>query len=203
MANVDRANGFRPVKSLIGAPWTSLVRTYPAVEGRSATNNSGDIYIGDIVELATGNAVPHVTVSVADTNLHLGVVVAVGTKNSDTALNTDNNHRYFDPDNLSKRYLAWDEDGYVGVVPMEACLFSVQAAASQLVGAVQGDGAQITITGTTTRGSRTTGNSIQTVSTGAEFTIVEHDTSPNNDTADAGGLARYIVKSNFHANPIA
>ncbi len=195
MANVDRANGFRPVKSLIGAPWTSLVRSYPAVSGRTPST-VGDIYIGSVVSLSGGNVAP-----AASGGAVLGVVVAVGTKNSETALNTDNNHRYFDPDNLSKRYLAYDEDGYVGVVPAEACLFEAQAGATTLDGAVQGQAADFIAN----EGSRTTGNSTVTLTgtaTNSDVTIVEHVTTPNNDVSDAGGLARFIVKFNKHANPI-
>ena len=192
MANVDRANGFRPSKSLVGAPWTSLVRSYPAAAGRTATNNSGDIYIGDVVTLTGGNAVAMDTAGSA-----LGVVVAVGTKASVTALNTDNVKRYYDPDNLSKRYLAHDEDGYVGVVPAEACLFSVQTGE---VDYVQGDGGGLAITTTGERGSRTTGNSKQSLTSGADVTIVELEDRPDNDITAVN--SRCIVKFNKHVNNI-
>lgn len=194
MANVDRANGFRPSKSLVGAPWTALVRSYPAIAGRSATNNSGDIYIGDIVVLNAGNVEPQVTSGGAV----LGVVVAVGKDNSDTALNTDNATRYYDPDNLGKRYLAHDEAGYVGVVPAEACLFEVQSG----ITLVQGATADIAIVTTAARGNRTTGNSIQelTTSTNGDVAVVEMVTTPDNDPSSAD--ARYIVKFTTHANAI-
>ena len=189
MANVDRANGFRPSKSLLGAPWTSLVRSYPAAATGRTQAEAGNIYIGSVVKLdANGDIVPAVT-----TGAVLGVVVACGTKNSDTALNTDNNHRYFDPDNLSKRYIKYDEDGYVGVVPAEGCLFSVQ---SSETGKVQGSTGAF---GANT-GSTTTGNSAVVIGAGADVTVVEFDTSPANDMASAN--ARYIVKFNIHANAI-
>ena len=199
MANVDRKRGFRPAKSLIGAPWTALVRSYPAVSGRSGTNNSGDIYIGDSVELdGNGNVIPHVTAG----NNVLGVVVGVGKDNSDTALNTDKAKRYYDPDNLSKRYLAHDEEGYVGVVPAEACLFIVQAGAETLN---IGDSRDIATVSTTARGSRTTGNSTQslgTTSAAPDAKVVEMVDAPDNDPTDAGGLADYIVKFVNHENAI-
>jgi hypothetical protein len=112
----------------------------------------------------------------------LGVVVGVGKDNSDTALNTDNTIRYYDPDNLSKRYLAHDEDGYVGVVPAEGVLFQVQSSAS---GLVQGAQADIAITGTAARGSRTTGNSRQEITTAVnnDVEVVELVNAPDNDPA--------------------
>ena len=188
MANVDRANGFRPVKSQLGAPWTSLVRHYPATTGRNGTNNSGDIYIGDIVEISGGYAQPMTTLGGAV----LGVVVAVGKDNSETALNTDNAKRYYDPDNLSKRYLAYDEAGYVGVVPAEGCLFQVQ---SDATGMAQGSLADLGIATTAARGNRTTGNSLQfitTAATGNDVEIVEMVDSPDNDPSEVNG--KYIVK---------
>ena len=30
MANIDRPNGFKPAKSLVGSDWTTLVRPYEA-----------------------------------------------------------------------------------------------------------------------------------------------------------------------------
>ena len=195
MANVDRARGFRPAKSLLGAPMTSLVRSYPAVSGRSATNNSGDIYIGDVVEISGGNVQPMTTSG----GTALGVVVAVGKDNSDTALNTDMATRYYDPDNLSKRYLAHDEDGYVGIVPAEGGLFQVQ---SSVDGLVQGSLADIAVTGTAARGSRTTGNSQQqlTTSVNGDCEVVELVNAPDND----GSLvdADVIVKFNKVRNDI-
>lgn len=196
MANVSRRQGFRPAKSLIGAPWNALVRLYPATTGRSATNNSGDIYIGDVVELSTGNAQPMTTSG----GTALGVVVAVGTSASDTSLSTFDRdaEKYYDPDNLSKRYLAYDEAGYVGVVPVEAALFEVESA----ITLVQGATADIGITGTAAHGSRTTGNSTQFVNTATnnDVTVVEYVRTPNNDITSAD--AKYIVKFNKHANPI-
>ena len=54
-------------------------------------------------------------------------------------------------------------------------------------------------------GSVTTGNAATTLSdtaTNSDVTIVEHDTRPDNDTSDTGGLARYIVKFNKVVNHI-
>ena len=191
MANIDRKGGFRPAKTMLGHPWTALVRKYPAIAGRSGTNNSGDIYIGDVVTLDTGNATPMVTSG----DPILGVVVAVGTSSSDTALNTENVAKYYDPDNLAKRYLAFDEAGYVGVVPAPFMLFSVQSGLTDLV---QGSDMDIEIETTEARGSRTTGNSFQTgtTSVNADISVVELEERPDNDTALID--ARYIVKLNSY-----
>ena len=54
-------------------------------------------------------------------------------------------------------------------------------------------------------GNVTTGNAVTALSGTAinsDVTIVEHDTRPDNDTSDAGGLARYIVKFNKVVNHI-
>jgi hypothetical protein len=196
MANVNRANGFRPDKSLFDGKWHTLVRKYEAANNRSSTNNSGDIYIGDVVSLSSGKAVPLTAVD-GDA---LGVVVALGKAGSDTALNTENVARYYDPDNLSKRYLAYNEAGWVGVVPADGSLFSVQSAVADLT---QGSIANISITGTAAHGNRTTGNSTQTITTGTgsgTCTVVEHVESPDNDTTAVN--ARYIVKFNSHINAI-
>ena len=194
MANVDRANGFRPVKSLLGAPWTSLVRTYPASDTGRPAGDAGTLYIGSVVKLdAGGNVIPADT-----TDAVLGVVVATGTNNSVTALNTDNNHRYFNPDNLSKRCLEPTEAGYVGVVPAEGCLFSVQSSGTDHV---QGSDCAFGVN----TGNVTTGNSAVVVSTAgtpaaADVVVVEHDTRPDNDASEAN--ARYIVKFVRHVNSI-
>lgn len=183
MANVDRANGFRPSKSLVGAPWTSLVRSYPALDTGRTQTEAGNIYIGSVVNLtSSGDVKPAAT-----TEAVLGVVVAVGTKNSETALNTDNVKKYFDPDNLSKRYLKFDEAGYVGVVPADVCLFSVQSSeADKTQGSTGAFGANT--------GSVTTGNSAVVIGAGNDVTVIEQEERPDNDTSAVNG--RYIVKFN-------
>ena len=183
MANVDRANGFRPVKSLIGAPWTSLVRAYPVSDTGRAAGDAGTIYIGSVVNLdSNGDIKPAAT-----TEAVLGVVVAVGSDSSETALNTDNTMRYFNPDNLSKRHLLPTEGGYAGVVPADDCLFSVQSSdTGKAIGSTGAFG--------TNSGNTTSGNSTVVIGAGADVTVVEQDARPDNDTTAAN--ARYIVKFN-------
>lgn len=183
MANVDRSYGFRPAKSLTGAPWVGLVRQYPADAARSATNNAGDIYIGDVVKIVSGVVLPAVT---GDTVL--GVVVAVGTTNT-----TFGPNGYFDPNNLGKRYLAYNETGIVGVVPAELALFDCVEASD--LDKLQGGLADINMAAATTaHGSRTTGNSSTKLTTASnnDVQVVEQVTSPDNDPTLTA--ARYLVK---------
>lgn len=192
MANVDRPNGFRPGKSLIGAPWTAMVREYVAGDrSTDTTNNHGDIYIGDPVALnASGQVVP------ADSNdTILGVAVAVG--KDVTAFGQTG---YFNSDDLSQRYLAYDADGIVGVVPAEACLFEIQSASD--LDLVIGDNADITNAANTAHGDRTTGNSSCELTTAAnnDVSVVEFVRSPDNDTTLTN--ARYLVKFETTTNAI-
>lgn len=193
MANVDRPNGFKAAKSLIGAPFNSLVRFYEAAD-RSAdsTNNHGDIYIGDPVALSSGKVVP------ADSgDTILGVAVAIG-KDGDFV--TDSPTGYYNPDDLMQRYASLsDTTGVVvGVIPAEAAIFEVQSASD--LDLVRGDAADITNTAATAHGSRTTGKSSceLTTSTNSDVTVVEFVTTPDNDTTLAN--ARYLVKFNTTAN---
>ena len=186
MANIDRKGGFRPAKSFLGHEWNGMLRMYPAADDRTA--DVGDLFIGDPVTLVAGFIQP----LAASGDDVLGVVVALGKANSATALNTDNVARYYDPDNLSKRHLAADEIGYVGVVPAALFQFSVQ---SDVVDGVQGVAMDITGLGAA-HGSLTTGNSFITATTSinADVSVVEFDTRPDNDVSLVD--ARYLVKFN-------
>lgn len=183
MANVDRPNGLRPAKSLVGTPWTALVREYNADASRSTTNGFGNIYIGDPVTLeADGN----VTVAASGDEV-LGVAVAVG-KDSTTFGATG----YYNADDLGQRYLAADTAGVVGVVPAELCLFEIQSASDLdlSIGAL----ADVTTTAGTAHGSATTGFSSCELTTASnnDVKVVEFVKSPDNDTTLAN--ARYLVK---------
>jgi hypothetical protein len=182
MANTDRPNGFTPVKSLLGAPWNSLIRKLTVAARSDATNNHGDIYIGDPVSVSTAGAV---TVSDAGDTIY-GVVVAVGTDSV-----THGDQGPFNADNLSKQYLAHDEAGYVWVVPANGVLFSVQTALD--LDLSPGEKADITNTAATAHGSRTTSRSSCELTTASnnDVMVVEDDTSPNNDVSLAN--ARHLV----------
>ena len=183
MANVDRPNGFRPAKSLIGAPWNSLVRRYEAADRSSdTTNNHGDIYVGDPVALSSGKVVP-----ANSGGTIIGVAIAVGVAGSEHG-----EVGAFDPDNLGKRYLSHAESGYVWVVPKEYVLFEVQTAAD--LDLVAGSAADISTDANEAHGSRTTGlSSCELVtSVNADVTVVEDVTTPDNDVTLVN--ARHLVK---------
>ena len=176
MANTNRIRGFVPAKSLIGAPWQSLVRQYNADAGRAQA-----IFIGDAVTLdADGNVS-----QAASGDTILGVVVATGLEST----TFDTTVGYFNPDNLGKRHLAAAEAGIVGVVPAEGVLFNVFDNSIYLdlaIGAVADliPGAGNTVTGFSTMALVANVNS--------DVKVVEHNTQPNNDRSELS--AQYMVK---------
>lgn len=183
MANVSRSMGFRPAKSLIGAPWQSMVRFYNAgTRSSDTTNNHGDIYIGDPVKLSSGAVLP---ANSGDTIL--GVAVACGTTTS-----TFGNTGYFNPNNLAQRYLGFADSGVVGVVPAEAALFEAEEASD--LDLVAGSLADINSAAATAHGSRTTGYSSVKLTTAAnnDVQVVEMVTSPDNDATLTA--AKFLVK---------
>lgn len=183
MANTQRAMGFRPIKSTIGAPWTGLIRFYNAgTRSSDTTNNHGDIYIGDAVKLSSGAVLP------ANSNdTILGVAVAVGVTNT-----TFGQTGYYNPNNLGQRYLGYADTGVVGVVPAEGMLFEVEQDASLTL--VQGSLADITTAANGAHGSRTTGYSSVTLTTASnnDVQVVENVAGPNNDPTSNYG--KFIVK---------
>ena len=69
MANVDRPNGLRPVKTFSGAPWTSMIRAIGVAD-------SADIYMYDPINLESGLAAPGAT----NDSAFLGVAVGFAKK---------------------------------------------------------------------------------------------------------------------------
>jgi hypothetical protein len=186
MANVDRPNGFSFAKSLIGAPVQGLERRYVAAD-RSAdtTGNHGDIYIGDPVTLVGGAVLP-----ANSGDEILGVVVGVG--NNVNVQFGDGG--MFKPNALEERFLRYDEDGYVWIVPARDSLFEIQSAVD--LDLVVGAAADHNVTAATAHGSRVTGvsNAELVASVNSDVTVVEIKESPDNDTTLAN--ARYFVKFN-------
>lgn len=180
MANTDRPNGFTPSGTVNGSATTQLARKYEVAARVDATNNHGDIYIGDPVSLSTGGVV---TVS-NEGDTPIGVVVGVGT---DTVEHGPAG--MWNADNLEKRYLAHDEAGFVWVTPKENALFEIQSESDLdfTVGAV----CAWNIVAATAHGNRTTGFSTAEVEAGTGLTVVKIVDSPDNDPTLAN--ARYLV----------
>lgn len=186
MANVDRPNGFRPVKTLSGAPVSGLIRTIGVADG-------ADIFIGDVVNLEAGLADPGVTNDAA----FLGVAVGFGMVDADGIPLGP-----FDPDNLNVRY--YDDsanthtDWVCYYIPVIDVLFEVQTDTALTLAV----GATADIAGV--NGSLTTGRSIMeiTTSANADVTVIEIPQIVDNDPALVNG--RYWVmftraEQAFHA----
>jgi hypothetical protein len=189
MANISRAWGFRPAKTLMGTSWTALVRGYTAADRTaSTTNNYGDLYIGDAVKLVSGKVV---VANSGDTIL--GVVVALGTNTT-----TFGQAGYYNPNNLGQSYLSLTDSGIVGVCPAENVLFEVQEASDlDLVPGSQADicnSAGTTMAANVAHGSRTTGQSSEMVTTASnnDVMVVEQQTAPDNDITITA--AKYLVR---------
>lgn len=176
MANVDRTNGFRPVKTLSGAPVSSLIRTVGMGDGE-------DCFIGDFVNLATGLAL------VADTNDAALLGVAVGFGKFDAGGNLPLGP--YNPDALGTRF--YDDSASTHTewvcyyVPADDVIFEAQTATALTL--VVGGTCDLLGTG----GNTTTGQSAQeiTTSTNADFTVVEIPNIVGNDHTLVHG--RYFV----------
>lgn len=107
MANVDRANGARPIRYLSGAPWNGKTRRYyvPSTDGTA-------IYVGDFVKSAgsaDADGVPTVAQAAAGNTL-LGVVVGIEPN----------------PTNLSAVYRAASTAAYVYVCDDPNVVYEIQ-----------------------------------------------------------------------------
>lgn len=187
MANVDRPNGFIPVRTLSGAPVTSLIRAVGVADG-------ADIFVGDPVNLESGLAAPGAT---NDTGF-LGVAVGFGKFDKDgrTPLGPHNK------DNLMKRFYDDSESTHTEwccyYVPADDVVFEVQTATALTL--VVGDTADLSYTA----GSTTTGISACeiTTSSNADVNVVYVPIYPDNDPTLVWG--RYHVmftraEQAFHA----
>lgn len=189
MANIDRPNGFRPVKTFSGAPVTSLIRAIGVADG-------ADIFVGDMLNLASGLAAAGATNDAAI----LGVAVGFGKFDKDgrTPLGP------FNPANLNSTGMFYDDSASthtewcVYYVPADDVIFEVQTATAltKLVGET------MDVTGTA--GNQTTGQSITeaTTSNNADLTVVEVPNIIGNDPTAVWG--RYWVmftraEQAFHA----
>lgn len=186
MANPDRPNGFIPVGTLDGGPWSARVRRYEAAD-RSAdtTNNHGDIYIGDPVALSSGKVIAANSAAAV-----IGVCVGVGKEDS-----VNSGVGPYNPANLNTPLYAplTDATGwYVWVAPADSCIFEVQSDSD--LDLVPGSPADINLVAATAHGSRTTGKSNVELTTASDndVHVVEVKNIDNNDSTLAN--ARYLVR---------
>lgn len=166
MANPDRPNGFLPAKSMLGAPWTALVRRYGITDGT-------DLFRGDAVKLASNLAA--IATSGAEV---LGVVVGFG---RDIPSSMGEAKPMFNAQNLENAYYddseSTDTEWYAWVCPAEGVLFEVQTALDLDLDV--GDSADLSLT----TGSLTTGTSKHeiTTSSNVDVIVVENIERVDND----------------------
>ena len=178
MANPDKPNGFKLVKTLTGAPVVSVMRSVGVTDGT-------DIFVGDLLTLTSNLA----AVAATNDTAFLGVAVGFGKVG-------DMSGEYsgaFNPDNLTTLYYndgaSTHTDWRVFYVPVQDAIWEVQ---SDIIIAADAVGDPLDLLATT-GGSTVTGISGQQVgvNTNTDMKIVEIPPYPNNDTALANG--RYWV----------
>lgn len=189
MANVDRPNGFKFVKTISGAPVTAMIRAIGVADGT-------DIFVGDAISLASGLG----AVSATNDTAILGVAVGFGKFDKDgrTPLGP------FNPANLNSTGMFYDDSASthtewcVYYIPADDAVFEVQTATA--LTKVPGD----TMDLSATAGSTTTGQSAHeaTTSSNADLTVVEVPNLVGNDPTAVWG--RYWVmftraEQAFHA----
>lgn len=189
MANADRPNGFKPVKTISGAPLSGTIRAIGVADG-------ADLYVGDPINLESGLAAP----GAANDTGFLGVVVGFGKfdKDGKTPLGP------FNPANLNSDGLWYDDsasthtDWVCYYVPADDVVFEAQTATALTL--VVGDTCDLSYAA----GSATTGQSAceLTTNSNADFTVVEVPKYVDNDPTAVWG--RYWVmftrgEQAFHA----
>lgn len=179
MANVSRVNGFRPVKSVNGAPWNGQLTKYYVASG-----TSGAIGVGDLVSL-NGDV---------DANGVRGVIkTSVGDASLGAVVNVD-----FNPADLNTpQYRPASTVRYVYVADDPNTVYEAQVSGTFSSSAV-GQNANHEDAGV----SSTTGQSGETVdldtaATTATLTlkILDFVQSPDNELAAS---AKVLVKINNH-----
>lgn len=188
MANVDRPNGFRPVKTLSGSPVSGLIRSMPV--------GAQDIFVGDALQVSSGTAIP-VT---ADGQTILGVAVGFGKKSDMEQLAGQAYH----PSNLEQRWYdasaETEADWVVFYVPAEGVLFEAQfdsAPATLVVG--QSHGLIYTTGDTSVPGGISRQEIDGADTTSSDFEIVEIPTIVDNDATAAFGRVYGVFTTTTHA----
>ena len=188
MANVDRPNGFRLVKTFSGAPFASVIRSIGVTDG-------ADMFIGDALNLASGLA----AVGASNDAAFLGVAVGFGKKDTMSQLQAGP----FNPANMNKTFYDDSEnthtDWVVYYVPADDGIFEVQTATA--LTKLIGETADLSVA---TSGSQVTGISGHEITTAsnADVTVVAIPQYPDNDQTAVWG--RYWVmftraEQAFHA----
>jgi hypothetical protein len=189
MANVDRPNGFSPVKTFSGAPWTSMIRTIGVADG-------ADIFVGDALKTASGLA----AASTAHADVIIGVAVGFGKVGSDGSpfgmfnpINLNTPQYYDDSASTHTEWVCY-------YVPVNDVLFEAQFDGTPTTPVI-GQGYGLVYTA----GNTTTGQSAQEIDgddvTDMDVQIVEFVRKPGNDWTAAHG--RVLVKFDDYAFPKA
>lgn len=178
MANPDRPRGFTPVKTLSGAPVSSVIRAIGVADGE-------DIYIGDMVNLESGLADPMAT----NDSAVLGAVVGIGRMVNGKPVSS------FDPNNLTPSFYddsaSTHTDYCVFYAPATDCIFEVQSDAD--LDLAVGSPCDL-VDPANSAAQALTGRSIQEVgtNTNSDFVVVEIPQYPDNDSTLAN--TRYWVR---------
>ena len=179
MANVDRPNGFRAVKTLSGAPVASLVRVVGVADG-------ADIFVNDALQLASGLAQ-----RMAVGGECLGVAVGFGKLST---LEQEVGSPY-NPDNLMRRFYddsaETNTDWVCFYLPPTDVIFEAQVddtAATLVVGEAQDI---IVGSGNTTTGLSDMEINGDALTADGDVMVVEIPSLPDNDHTLAFG--RYWV----------
>jgi hypothetical protein len=186
MANIDRPNGFKAVKTLSGAPVSSLIRYIGVTDG-------ADMFIGDLINLASGLG------AVAATNdaAILGVAVGFGKVDADGIPLGP-----FNPSSLETRYYddsaSTHTEWVVYYIPVGDVILEAQTSTALTLAI----GANCDLLATA--GNTTTSRSAQELntSTNADFTVVEIPKYPDNDNTLVWGRYWVMVtraEQAFHA----
>ena len=176
MANPDRPNGFKFVRSLSGAPMSGLVRSVGVTDG-------ADMFVGDLISLTSNLA------AVAATNDATFLGVAVGFGKVDAA--SGQYASAYNPDNLTTLYYddsaSTHTEWRVFYVPVDDAIFEVPSNAD--LDAAVGDPVDLVATA----GNTTTGISAHEVgaNTNTDMRIVDIPAYPDNDSTLAN--TRYHV----------
>lgn len=177
MANPDKANGFKFVRTLSGAPVSQVMRSVGVTDG-------ADMFVGDLISLDTNLG----KVGVTNDADFLGIAAGFG--KIDPA--TGNYAGAYNPDNLTTLYYDDSANTHtewrVFYVPLQDAIFEVQSDTD--LDLAVGDPCDLLAT---TAGSTVTGISGQQVgaNTNTDMRVVDIPAYPDNDSTLAN--TRYHV----------